>query len=376
MMPNSMDGALEGIKVLDFSSLLPGPMATLLLAEAGASVIKIERPNLGDEMRNFESKWDPDSISFALLNKGKKSLAINLKEKIERDLLIPLIKETDVVVEQFRPGVMEKLGLGYKMMSAIKHDIIYCSITGYGQTGPKKNIAGHDLNYISDTGLLALSMGELNNPVIPPALIADIAGGTYPAVINILLALRVRDLHKKGSHIDIAMSEGLFPFMFWAIGRGNTTGNWPKNSDSTFTGGSPRYHLYRTSDNKILAAAPLEQKFWNIFCDTIKLEYRFRHDNINPRLTINEVSKIIITKPAAYWQKYFNKANCCCSIVKTIDSAMRDPQFKSRKLFEKKIKTLSGQNSTALPLPINPIFRRSNNSSKVPRLKNTKKINF
>ena len=138
MMPNSMDGALEGIKVLDFSSLLPGPMATLLLAEAGASVIKIERPNLGDEMRNFESKWDPDSISFALLNKGKKSLAINLKEKIARDLLIPLIKETDVVVEQFRPGVMEKLGLGYKMMSAIKHDIIYCSITGYGQTGPKK----------------------------------------------------------------------------------------------------------------------------------------------------------------------------------------------------------------------------------------------
>ncbi len=376
MIPNSMDGALEGIKVLDFSSLLPGPMATLLLSEAGASVIKVERPGSGDEMRNYEPKWGVDSISFALLNKGKKSLAINLKDKIERDLLIPLIKEADVVVEQFRPGKMEELGLGYKMMSAINHDIIYCSITGYGQTGPKKNLAGHDLNYISDTGLLALSMGDLNNPIIPPALIADIAGGTYPAVINILLALRVRELQKKGAHIDIAMSEGLFPFMFWAIGEGNTTGDWPKNSDSTFTGSSPRYHLYRTSDNQILAAAPLEQKFWNIFCDTIKLEHQFRHDTIDPNLTIKEVGKIIIKKSGAYWQKCFKKANCCCSIVKTIESAMKDPQFKSRKLFEEKLTTLSGQRTAALPMPINPIFRHSNNASNAPRLENKKIINF
>jgi crotonobetainyl-CoA:carnitine CoA-transferase CaiB-like acyl-CoA transferase len=141
-------------------------------------------------MRTYSPKWGADSANFAMLNRGKKSVALDLKDEAARARLRPLIERADIVVEQFRPGVMARLGLGYDDIRAIRPDIIYCSITGYGQTGPGAARAGHDLNYIGDTGLLALSCGTADTPVIPPALIADIAGGTYPAVLNILLALR------------------------------------------------------------------------------------------------------------------------------------------------------------------------------------------
>ncbi|MDW3119070.1 MAG: CaiB/BaiF CoA-transferase family protein [Roseovarius pacificus] len=159
---------LDNIRVLDFSTLLPGPMATLFLAEAGAEVIKIERPGRGEEMRSYVPKWGEDSANFAMLNRGKKSLALNLKDAGERERLIPLLKEADILVEQFRPGVMERLGFGYDDVAAINPGIIYCSITGYGQSGPKALRAGHDLNYIGDSGLLALACGTPDTPVIPP----------------------------------------------------------------------------------------------------------------------------------------------------------------------------------------------------------------
>src|SRR5690242_13980768 len=150
---------LEGILVLDFSTLLPGPMATLLLAEAGAEVVKIERPT-GEEMRSYRPKWGRESVNFALLNRGKKSLALDLKTPVDRARLEPLLARADVIVEQFRPGVMARLGLGYSDIEAKNPRVIYCSITGYGQDGPKRDVAGHDLNYIGDAGLLALSMGS------------------------------------------------------------------------------------------------------------------------------------------------------------------------------------------------------------------------
>ena len=167
---------LQGITVLDFSTLLPGPMATLLLAEAGAEVIKIERPGTGDEMRTYEPRWGRDSVNFALLNRGKKSVALDLKNAEERAKIRPLLEKADILVEQFRPGVMARLGLDYETVATINRKIIYCSITGYGQHGPKHDQAGHDLNYIGDAGLLSLSMGPAESPVVPPALIADIAG--------------------------------------------------------------------------------------------------------------------------------------------------------------------------------------------------------
>ena len=151
---------LEGLFVLDFSTLLPGPMSTLLLAEAGAEVVKVERPVSGEEMRSYTPKWGRYSVNFALLNRGKKSIAVDLKDARDRERLQPLIERADVIVEQFRPGVMTRFGLDYESVMKINPKVIYCSITGYGQTGPKRDIAGHDLNYIGDTGLLALSMGD------------------------------------------------------------------------------------------------------------------------------------------------------------------------------------------------------------------------
>ena len=188
---------LSGLLVLDFTTLLPGPLATLLLAEAGAEVIKIERPG-GEDMRHYEPRFDGESAMFALLNRGKKSLVLDLKRDADRAKLKPLLDRADMLVEQFRPGVMARLGLGYEAVRAINPKLIYCSITGYGQTGPRAGEAGHDLNYIGYTGLLALNPGPPDRPVVPPALIADIAGGTLPAVMNILLALRQRDQTGQG----------------------------------------------------------------------------------------------------------------------------------------------------------------------------------
>src|SRR5439155_4536112 len=210
---------LEGLLVLDFSTLLPGPMATLLLAEAGAEVVKVERPS-GEEMRSYRPRWGRESVNFALLNRGKKSLALDLKSDEDRKKLAPLLARADVIVEQFRPGVMARLGLDYDDIARINPRMIYCSISGYGQDGPKRDVAGHDLNYVGDTGLLALSMGSTRNPVVPPALIADIAGGAYPTVMNVLLALQQRARTGRGCYCDIAMAGNLFPFTYWGLGNG------------------------------------------------------------------------------------------------------------------------------------------------------------
>src|ERR1044071_930856 len=189
---------LEGVRVLDFSTLLPGPLATLMLAAAGAEVIKIERPGRGDEMRSYTPKFGADSVNFALLNRGKRSIAMDLKAPGAVEALKPLVESADVVVEQFRPGVMDRLGLGYEALKKINPKIVYCALTGYGQHGPRADVAAHDLNYVAESGMLSLAKGEAGSPTMPAALVADIAGGTYPAVINILLALRERD--QRGGH--------------------------------------------------------------------------------------------------------------------------------------------------------------------------------
>ncbi|HHI81655.1 MAG TPA: CoA transferase, partial [Rhizobiales bacterium] len=305
---------LTGIKVIDFSTLLPGPLAGLVLAEAGADVLKVERPG-GEEMRHYKPAWQGGgSVNFALLNRGKDSLAVDLKNKKSRAQLEPLLAEADIIIEQFRPGVMARLGLDHDSVKKINPDIIYCSITGYGQTGPKAMAAGHDLNYIGDTGLLALGHGDAKRPHVPPVLAADIAGGTYPAVVNILLALINRDRTGKGAHLDIAMTDNLFMLMSWAYGEGLATGNWPRSGDSLLTGGSPRYQLYPARDGKLLAAAPLEEKFWQTFCDVIDLEAALRKPDAPRHEVIEAVRAIIAQRPSDEWQALFDAADCCCSI--------------------------------------------------------------
>ncbi len=352
-----MPGPLDGIFVLDFSTLLPGPMASLFLAEAGAEVVKVERPGQGEEMRVYQPRWGANSVNFAMLNRGKKSLALDLKNPDDLAKLRPLVEKADVIVEQFRPGVMNRLGLGYGTVAKINPAVVYCSITGYGQDGPKRDVAGHDLNYLGDTGLLALSMGTAETPVVPPALIADIAGGAYPAVVNILLALREKDRTGKGCHLDVSMADNLFPFMYWALGNGQATGRWPENGRELVTGGTPRYRLYPTADAKFVAAAPLEDKFWAAFTTVIGLEENFRDDARDPDATGRRVAELIRAQTAAHWAPLFAAADCCTTIVRTVEEAMADRHFRARGLFDSRVANEAGEEIVALPVPVDRRFR-------------------
>lgn len=350
-----MSQPLAGVSVLDFSTLLPGPLATLLLAEAGADVIKIERPGAGDEMRSYRPRFGASSVNFALLNRGKRSVAIDLKAPDAVARLRPLIARADVVVEQFRPGVMERLGLGYEALAAINPRIVYCAITGYGQSGPKAQVAAHDLNYMAEAGLLGLAAGADGAPIVPPALIADIAGGTYPAMINILLALRERESTGRGRRLDVAMSDNLFTFMYWALGNGLAAGAWPEPGGELVTGGSPRYQIYRTGDGRFLAAAPLEQKFWDNFCDAVGLAPEWR-DNADAQGTRAAVAQCIASRSSAQWREALAGKDVCCAIVASVEEALADKHFRARGLFARQL-AADGRSITALPVPVDRAFR-------------------
>lgn len=351
-----MTQPLKDILVLDFSTLLPGPMATLMLSEAGAEVIKFERPVTGEDARHTNPKIDGESIGFAVLNHGKRSVAIDLKSKDAMDVLRPLLEKADVLVEQFRPGVMERLGLGYEAVQAINPGIVYCSITGYGQTGPKAEIAGHDLNYVGDAGVLSLSRGPDDQPTMPFGLLADIGGGTYPAVVNILLALMARNQSGEGAHLDIAMSEGAFAFAYWAHAEGVIAGREIDNAASRLTGGLARYRLYTAADGRQIAVGALEEKFWQAFCDVIGQPQELRDDWSDPVASAAEVSRRLGSQPSTHWEPLLRAADCCCSVVKTPAEAATDPHFTARGVFERKL-NISGRDVPALPLPIASQFR-------------------
>ena len=350
---------LNDILVLDFSTLLPGPLATLMLAEAGAEVVKLERPRTGEDARRTEPKIDGASIGYAILNRGKKSIALDLKAEGAVESLRPLIEKADVLVEQFRPGVMDRLGLGYEAVRAVNPGIVYCSITGYGQTGPRAQDAGHDLNYVGETGFLALSMGEATDAVLPAAPIGDIGGGTYPAVVNILLALEERRRTGRGRHIDIAMSENVFTFAYWALAAGFGGGAWPKEGGHMVTGNSPRYRVYATRDGKGLVVAALEEKFWATFCDTIGLDKALRDDANNPSATAQTIAGIIASADAAEWSYRLAGKDCCVTLLTDLETAVRDPHFAAGGVFDARVANEAGGEMPALPIPIAREFRVS-----------------
>lgn len=356
---------LSGRLVLDFSTLLPGPMATLFLAEAGAEVLKIERPGTGEDMRAYSPRLGDEGANFSILNRGKRSLALDLKDPADLTRLRPLLARADVLVEQFRPGVMDRLGLGYAAVAAGNPGIVYCSITGYGQTGPKRDRAGHDLNYQGDAGMLGLAHGPANRPVVPPALVADIGGGTYPAVMNILLALIQRDRTGQGCHLDIAMTDGLFPFLYWSLSQGGATGTWPGNATGLVTGGSARYRLWPTADGRLVAAAPIEDRFWSKFCAAIGLDPAWHDDRRDPPGTAQQVAALIAAQTAAHWRAVFDAADCCCTIVATPAEAASDPHFAARGLWDRTVGTAAAH-MPALPVPIAAAFRAPATPDPVP----------
>ena len=361
---------LSGLLVLDFTTLLPGPLATLLLAEAGAEVVKIEQPD-GDEMRRHGPHLDGESVPFAMLNRGKAGLALDLKSREGHARLAPLLARADVLVEQFRPGVMARLGLGYAAVRQVNPRIVYCSISGYGQNGPRAGEAGHDLNYVGATGLLALNPGPADQPTVPPALVADIGGGSFPAVMNILLALRQRDRTGEGCQLDIAMADAMFTFAWHAFAAGQASGRYPGAAEAALAGGSPRYALYPTRDDRLVACAALEGKFWLAFCAAIGLAAPLVDDAVDPAATKAAVAAIIAGRTADDWRPVLAAADCCATIVVSLAEAVCDPHFVGRGLFANHVTGPAGTAIAALPVPIAPLFRDGETRKGAPPLDRT-----
>lgn len=261
-------GPLVGLRVLDLTRLYPGPLGTMLMAEMGADVIKIEDENNPDPMRNYPPFIGEASAGYLAVNRGKRSLALDLQFARGRDIFFALVKTADIVVEQFRPGVLEKMGLGYDAACRHKPDIIYVSITGYGRSGPFAQRAGHDINYIGYTGLLAATGTSASGPVLPAGQIADVAAG-YMTVIAALSAVWARERTGKGQHVDVSMLDSALPFMTLQFAHHHALGTSPPPGELLLSGGLPNYNVYACADGKYVALGALEPKFWETFCDLV-----------------------------------------------------------------------------------------------------------
>ena len=358
---------LADVRVLDFTTLLPGPFATLVLAEAGAEVIKIERPG-GEEMRAGRPRAGDHGLLFAMLNRGKKSIEIDLKVPGAAERLRPLVESADVLVEQFRPGVMARLGLGWEEAREINPRLVYCSITGYGQDGPRADIAGHDLNYCADTGFLSMTSGADGAPAIPQTQIADIGAGSYPAVMNIMFALWAARREGRGAFLDISMCDNMFPFLWAPMAMGHATGRWPRGNDMYLTGASPRYRLYRTRDGEYVACGALEPKFWANFCELVGLDEELRDDERDPQATADGVAARIAAQDAAHWRDAFAASrDVCAGVVRRLDDALADPQFADRGLFSHMLE--GGETPLpALSVPVAAALRGAPRAARAPTL--------
>ncbi|WP_346897234.1 CaiB/BaiF CoA-transferase family protein [uncultured Roseibium sp.] len=351
-----MPQPLEGLTVLDFTTLLPGPLATLMLAEAGARVIKVEKPG-GEDMRRFPPFLDGASVLYAQLNRGKEVVELDLKASGAMTHLEPFLAGADILVEQFRPGVMERLGLDYQTLSTRFPELIYCSISGYGQNGPKAEMAGHDLNYLALGGLLAQSCGSAEHPSLPPTQIADIGGGSFPAMINILLAVLQRQKTGRGACLDISMSDAMFTFGLFAHAFHAAGKPVPEFGSALLTGGSPRYRLYPAADGKMIAVGALEEKFWQRLCSLLEIPQDLRDDRTNPEATAAAVTNAFAARAAADWEVDLTTADCCACLVKTFEEARNDPHFGERGLFNYEAPAGATRIEAAV-VPIIPEFRK------------------
>jgi crotonobetainyl-CoA:carnitine CoA-transferase CaiB-like acyl-CoA transferase len=308
-------------------------------------------------MHRFPPHVGGQSAAWALLNQHKRVVTADLKSPADVEALRPLLARADVLIEQFRPGVMDRLGLGYAAVSALNPRLVYCSITGYGQTGPRALEAGHDVNYQALTGLLSQSPGTHAAPSLPPSLTADIAGGSMPAVLNILLALRDRDRTGRGCHLDVAMADAMFTFAWYGLATGHAGGRFPGRAETMLTGGSPRYRLYATADERFLAVGALEDKFWFVFAEAAGLDPALRSPAAEPAAVMAALEALIRARPAAEWAAIVGPLDCCVTVVASLEEALADPHFRQRGLFDRTV-DVAGTTMPAIPLPIAPGLRR------------------
>ncbi len=335
MAASPLADALRGIRVLDLSRLLPGPYLTMVLADMGADVVKIEDPKLGDYLRAFPPGKGGMSGRFLAINRGKRSLALDLKAAPARDALLRMVEQADVVVESFRPGVMDKLGLGYATLAAKNAKIIVCSISGYGQTGPYVERAGHDLDYIALAGVLAMTGPAGGAPQMPGVQIADLAGGALWGATAILGALVGRERTGKGAHLDISMTEGALALLAAELGN-LFCGAHPTRGSEMLNGAAACYGVYRTKDDRYLAVGALEPKFWIALNQAIGRTPNVAEivgDAAQQERTRGELAAIFAMKTAAEWTALFADKDCLVEPVLEPHEVVDHPLHRAREVF-------------------------------------------
>ena len=332
-----MSAPLAHLKILDFSTLLPGPYATMMLADLGADVLKIEAPNR-PELTRMMPPFDKNGISagHGMLNRSKRSLGLNLKMGDSAEIIQKLITEQgyDIIVEQSRPGVMDRLGVGYDALKAMCPTIIYCSLTGYGQSGPLRDRAGHDLNYLALAGMLG-HYGRKDGaaPAPLPTQVADIGGGSLHLVIGLLSAVIRRTATGEGGHVDISMHDGSLAWNNMQAA-GALVGDVEAEPEATFLNGGTFYDLYETSDGQLLSVGSLEPKFWQQFCNAIERDDLFplgvNFDIDHQQAFKHEIRTAIKRKTLAEWTAIFAEYDACVEPVLSTKAALEHPHTQAR----------------------------------------------
>lgn len=327
---------LDDVTVLDLSRLLPGPYGTQLLADMGAEVIKVEEPSTGDYARYSDPFVDGVGALFSAVNRGKKSVTVDLKAEEGTEVVLDLAEEVDVVFEQFRPGVAERLGVGYDAVKERNPDVVYVSLTGYGQEGPYSQRPGHDLNYVGFAGLLDMTRGsEDAAPEIPGYPIGDMSGGLFAAFATVS-ALLQRELTGEGDYVDVAMTDVVLSFS-QAVSAQAAAGQQPRPGATELSGGLPCYDVYECSDGEYVTLAALEPKFWTAFCDELGLD-EIADDHMAGEERREEVREIVSAKfkerPRDEWEEMLADTEVPVGPVKTPNEALEDEQIRERGIVE------------------------------------------
>lgn len=317
MAPLKGGPLLQGLRVLDLTRLLPGPLCTMIMGDYGAEVLKVEDTSAGDPTRMVGDLLDGMGSFFWHLNRNKKSLSIDLKNRRGLEILRRLAERSDVLVEGFRPGVMERLGLGYPSLGSANPGLIYASITGYGQEGGYREKAGHDLNYTALAGLLDLSAAPGGAPVMPAVQIADIAGGTLTALTGIFMALYARGESGRGRHVDVSMTRGLLPWLVYAAAAPALGDSLPRRGCGHITGAFACYNIYETSDGKYMSLGALEPPFWFNFCMAVnRPDWVERQFDLGEREgLVRELQGLFMEKTQEEWSGLFMRHDACCEPV-------------------------------------------------------------
>ncbi|NEX64824.1 CaiB/BaiF CoA transferase family protein [Noviherbaspirillum galbum] len=316
---------LQGVKVLDLTRLLPGPVCTQHLADMGADVIKIEDTGAGDYAA---------APVKALVNRNKRGIRLDLKQAAGVQAFLDLARDADIVVEGFRPGIVDRLGIGYEKVAGVNPRVVYCSITGYGQSGPFRDLAGHDMNYGGYAGALDQVGSDASTLALSNLPVADLMGGSLTAAMGILAALFDASRTGRGRYLDVAISDGTLAHAVLPLARVNAEGKARPAGGDSISGGLPNYRPYRTRDGRVLAVAALEPKFWETFCDTIaRPDLKACDRNAPPevlRRIQEEVARVVASMTLSEWEEKLAGVDCCVSPVLKLEETLRHPHFRER----------------------------------------------